>query len=86
MATIDFQKVDAAFAHLANDQQGQAQLADFAGALDRLKRAALPNLNEHEAQYVFSALLHQRVGVQSNIHATGAAKTVAGFAIKAAVD
>lgn len=85
MSSIDFKKVDAAFAHLANDPKGQEHLKEFAGALDRLKHA-LPNLNEHEAQYVSSALLQQRVGVQSNIVQAAGAKTVAGFVIKSAVD
>ena len=85
MSTIDFKKVDAAFTHLANDPKGQAQLTEFAAALDHLKRAT-PNLNEHEAQFVASSLLHQRVGVQSNIHPAAGTKTVAGFVIKTAVD
>jgi len=85
MSTIDFKKVDAAFSHLANDQKGQAQLTEFASALDRLK-SGLPNLNEHEAQYVASALLNQRVGVQSSVTKGGTGKTVAGFVIKSAVD
>jgi len=85
MSSIDFKKVDAAFAHLANDQKGQAQLAEFGTALDHLTKA-LPHLNHYEAQYVASALLHQRVGVQSNIHPTAGVKTVAGFVIKTAVD
>jgi hypothetical protein len=85
MSSIDFKKVDAAFGHLANDHEGQAKLADFAGALDRLKKA-LPDVNEHEAQYIASSLLQQRVGVQSSIAIGGNAKTVSGFVIKSAVD
>jgi hypothetical protein len=84
MSTIDFNKVDAAFSHLANDKQGQAQLSEFGAALDHFT-GALPNLNEHEAQYVASALLHQRTGVQSNISAHPGVKTVSGFVIKSAV-
>ena len=85
MSTIDFKKVDAAFAHLANEKDGQAHLTEFASALDRLK-SGLPNLNAHEAQYVASALLNQRVGVQSSVNRSGSGKTVAGFVIKSAVD
>jgi hypothetical protein len=86
MATIDFNKVDAAFQHLANDPKGQADLADFGAALRKLK-GALPGLNAHEAQYVASSLVHQTVGAQSNIQQSGGAgKTVHGFVIKSAVD
>jgi hypothetical protein len=86
MSSIDFKKVDAAFQHLASDPQGQSHLDEFGSALHKLK-GGLPGLNDHEAQYVASALLNQRVGVQSNIHAGGtAAKTVHGFVIKSAVD
>lgn len=84
MNTIDFGKVDAAFQQLANDKQGQAELSAFAAALDTLRKA-MPTLNEYEAQYVASALLHQRVGVPSNIERTANLKTVSGFVIKSAV-
>jgi hypothetical protein len=85
MSAIDFKKVDAAFAHLANDPSGPSQLAQFAAALDHLRRA-LPNLNANEAQYVASALLQQRVGAQSAVHFSAGAKTVHGFVIKPAVN
>lgn len=82
--TIDFKKVDAAFQHLANDPKGQAQLAEFGAALNKLK-GGLTGLNDHEAQFVASSLLNQRVGVQSNIDKAHG-KVVNGFVIKAAVD
>ena len=84
MSSIDFKKVDAAFHHLANDATGQAHLADFSGALNKLK-SSLSGLNDHEAQYVASSLLNQRSGVQSNIAQSGA-RVVHGFVIKSAVD
>ena len=85
MSTIDFTKVDAAFQHLANDPSGQSHLAEFGQALNKLK-SGLPGLNDHEAQFVASSLLHQRVGVQSNIDKAGGSKLVHGFVIKSAVD
>jgi hypothetical protein len=81
MSTIDFKKVDAAFQHLANE--GQSHLAEFGAALTKLK-GGLPGLNDHEAQYVASSLLNQRVGVQSNID-KASGKLVHGFRIKSAV-
>ena len=84
MASIDFKKVDAAFHHLANDPKGQSQLADFGGALNKLK-SSLTGLNAHEAQFVATALLNQTEGVQSNINSAGA-KAIHGFLIKSAVD
>lgn len=84
MSTIDFNKVDGAFQHLASDPQGQSQLAEFGTALSKLK-SALPNLNEHEAQYVATSLLQQRVGVQSNVTTGSSAKVIHGFVIKSAV-
>jgi hypothetical protein len=60
-------------------------LAEFGAALAKLRRA-LPDLNDHEAQYVASSLLHQRVGVQSSAHSGPDARVVNGFVIKRAVD
>jgi len=85
MSTIDFKKVDAAFQHLANDAKGQSYLAEFGAALTKLK-GGLSGLNDHEAQYVTSSLLNQRVGVQSNADKAGGAKLVHGFVIKSAVE
>jgi hypothetical protein len=86
MSTIDFQKVDKAFQRLATDPNAQTQLAGLNTALTNLK-SALPGLNDHEAHYVASSLLNQRVGVQSNVQPGGAnSTTVHGFVIKSAVD
>ena len=88
MSTIDFKKVDAAFAHLANDKDGQGKLMQFASALDQFTKS-LPDVNEYESQYIVSALLKQRVGVQSSIVTSklenSSSKEVAGFVIKSAV-
>jgi len=84
MTTMDFSNVDAAFRYLADDPKGQAALKAFGDAVNSFSKA-LPKVNGFEAQYIVSALVQQRVGVQGQIQRAAGSKEVHGFVIKAAV-
>lgn len=85
--SVDFEKVDAAFQHLADSDEGNEALAQLSEALEAVGRQA-ERLNEHEVHYLLTNLVQQRepgYGPQVNVSQTRGTKSVRGFLIMTAV-